>query len=93
MPKLFLYKKKDWPYTLLQRGEKKMTQATFSIEIPAGTTVLEVYNGKAKTLRPQILKEVVYIDDATRHQDGGFGYQVGKNCYYASSGTVLWAAN
>jgi len=24
MSKLFLYKKKDWPYTLLQRGEKKM---------------------------------------------------------------------
>jgi len=24
MPKLFLYKKKDWPYTLLQRGEKNM---------------------------------------------------------------------
>jgi len=25
MPKPFLYKKEHWPYTLLQRGEKKMT--------------------------------------------------------------------
>jgi hypothetical protein len=93
MRKLSLYNEKHWPYTVLQRGEKKMTQTTFSIEIPAGTKVLEVYNGKVKTLRLQVLKEIVYIDDATRDQDGGFCYQVGQTCYYASAGTLLWAAN
>ena len=61
---------------------------TYTIEIPEGTKVLEVANKRIVEL-----KGTVYIDNATRHEDGGFGYCIGKRCYYVSAGCVNFQVN
>ncbi len=63
---------------------------TFTIKINKGTKVL----AKTKTSNWIVeLKGDVVIDDATRHEDGGFGYCIGLTCYKVSAGTCNFSAN
>lgn len=65
---------------------------TVRVMIPAGTIVFEHRNSPTKAGvvedRPVTLKGDVFIDDATRQADGGYGYMVAGICYSAATMTV-----
>lgn len=59
---------------------------TTSIFIPKGTTVFLIT--ASGTPVPVTLAADAYIDEATRHDDGCYGYCVAGRCYVASAGTA-----